>query len=919
MPSLPSGTVTFLFSDVEGSTQLLERYPEATGIALARHHDLFEEVVARHDGAIFETVGDAVYAAFSQPRDAVTAALEVQQGLRSEDWGEVGRLAVRIAIHSGPVERRGDHYFGPALFRCARLQALGYGEQTLLSAVTAQMVAAALPPGATLRDLGQHRLKDLGEPEQVFQLNHPDLRAEFPSLKSLDSHPNNLPLELSTFVGRDAEIASVSELLQGHRLVTLTGPGGIGKTRLALQVAAERFERYTDGVFLVDLAAVREPALVTLKIATTLGLREEPATPLATALHDHCRGKELLLVLDNFEHLLAAAPAVADLLSVAPALRVLVTSRAPLHIRGERTYSVPPLTSDADGSIPGSNAAAVQMFVDRAVAVRPDLAADSIDIELVSEICRRLDGLPLAIELAAARLRVLNLVSLRDRLAHRLPLLNSGDLDAPQRQQALRATIAWSEDLLSDSERQLFRQMSAFPAGSTLEGIEAVSTGPLDVDVLDGLSRLVDHSLVRGVALSDEPRYVMLETIREYALERLEADGDLEAIRERVANYLMALSERIEPALVAGGQASALGHFDEEIDNFRDALAWLQHRGDGVRLAKLSTALTRYWMRRGLPTEGRRWLSSARQLLTKPDPLAIAWLSRSEGALATDQGQLLEAVSLLREAADLFRSQGKDDSLAETLGGIANAEQMRGNFAAGIEAGTEAQALAQRIGNLRAEASATGNLALIALRQERLDDAEKGLRRATDLFRTTGDHRAVVIGLGNLASVAMKRGHTDRAKNSYEEAISAARELGDLPLEGWGLANLAEILAVSGDLDLAAAALVEGLTKLMKAEDAVAVADTLDTAGFLLSRQERWADAAFAWGASDAAHQRMAIPLTSNTETRSLIDTARMSLGTAEFDRCRRVGSEMGHEDAAQKLIDALQPVPPSPTAAGMA
>jgi predicted ATPase/class 3 adenylate cyclase len=919
MPSLPSGTVTFLFSDVEGSTQLLERHPQATRMALARHHDLFEEVVARHDGAIFETVGDAVYAAFSQPRDAVAAALEVQQELGSEDWGEVGRLAVRIAIHTGPVERLGDHYFGAALFRSARLQALGYGEQTLLSAVTTQMVAAALPLGATLLDLGQHRLKDLGEPEQVFQLNHPDLRAEFPPLKSLDAHPNNLPLQLSTFVGREAEIAALTELLQPNRLVTLTGPGGIGKTRLALQVAAESIEGYAHGVFLVDLAALREPALVELKIATTLGLREEPAVPVANALHEYCRTKELLLVLDNFEHLLAAAPAVADLLSVAPALRVLVTSRAPLRIRGERTYSVPPLASDGDSSLARSGAAAVQMFVDRALAVRPDLGPDSMNPDLVSEICQRVDGLPLAIELAAARLRVLNLESLRDRLARRLPLLNAGAVDAPQRQQTLRATIAWSEDLLSDEERRLFREMSVFPAGSTLEGVEAVFSAPRDIDVLDGLARLVDHSLVRAVTGDGEPRYMMLETIREYALERLEADADVEAIRERAADYLLTLSERIAPALVAEGQASAVGYLDEEIDNLRDALAWLHQRGDGARLAKLSTALTWYWVVRGLLTEGRRWISSARQLLTEPDPLALAWLCRSEGWLATDQGQLVEAVSLLREAAELFRSQGEDNAVASVLAGLANAEQTRGNLAAAIDAGTEAQALARRLGNLRAEASATGNLALIAIRQERLEDAEQGLQQAMELFRRIGDQRALVFGLGNLGIIAVMRGDLDKALASNEEAIRAARQLGDWHLEGWGLANLANVLGMQGEVDRAAAILVDGLAKLVQAEDADAVAGALDTAGDLLSRHERWADAAVAWGASEGAHQRIGTPLSRDSGTKSLIDESRTALGAAEFDHWFRIGSQMADQEAAQRVIDALQPIPLRPTPVGKA
>ncbi|MBA3689539.1 MAG: adenylate/guanylate cyclase domain-containing protein, partial [Chloroflexi bacterium] len=599
--TLPAGTVTFLFSDVEGSTQLLERHGEMMGEALSRHHDLFEQVVEQHQGAIFETVGDAVYAAFARPQDAVAAALNAHRALAAEDWGPIGRIAVRIAVHTGAVERRGDHYFGPALFRCARLQVLGYGEQTLLSGVTARLVGDALPQGASLRDLGRHRLKDLGEPEQVHQLVHADLRGDFPALKSLDTHPHNLPLALSSFIGREKELHALDELLDAQRLVTLIGPGGIGKTRLALQVAAEQIERHPDGVFLVDLAPLRDAALVAGTISSTLGLLEQAGQSISTTLHEHLKSRRLLLVLDNVEQLLPmAAPAVADLLATGAGLHILATSRAPLRLRGEHEYRVPPLGAGEPDQLEATPPPAVALFLERARAVRSDLVVDAKTGPLIADICERLDGLPLAIELAAARLRLLSLPALRERLAQRLPLLTAGSRDSPERQQTLRATIAWSEELLTPPQQRLFARLGAFVGTFSLEGVELVSAADSDGVVLDELSSLVEHSLVRHVDdPTGAPRYTMLETIREYAFERLEAYGEAADIRDRLAAYLVNLAEITEPRLTTAEQTEALRQLDLELDDVRAALSWLRVRGDVQQLGRLAAALARYCTHRG--------------------------------------------------------------------------------------------------------------------------------------------------------------------------------------------------------------------------------------------------------------------------------------------------------------------------------
>jgi predicted ATPase/class 3 adenylate cyclase len=578
MAELPEGTVTFLFSDVEGSARLLERHGSAMGEALAIHHRLFEEIVERHEGAVFETIGDAVYAAFSRPADAVAAALGVQRALATTDWGAIGRLAVRIAVHTGQVERRGEHYFGNALFRAARLQAIGYGEQTLLSGITATLVADALPDGASLRDLGSHRLKDLGRPERIHQLVHRSLRDAFPALKSLDAHPHNLPLQLSSFVGRERELAGVGELLDEHRLVTLRGPGGIGKTRLALQVAAERLERHQHGAWFVDLGALSDPEFVPSAIATSLGLRELSGEPLARTLAEHLATRQALLILDNMEQLLpAAGMSVTDLLAAAPELRVLVTSRVPLRVRGEQEYAVQGLSSGDPARKDSEAPPAATLFLERARGIGQDIEVDDESGPLIAEICTRCDGLPLAIELAAARLRVFSLRQLRDRLAERLELLAGGAHDLPARHRTLRSAVAWSVDLLPEAARRLFAQLGIFVGGFSLEAVEAVAITDSQSKTHELLDELLVHSLIRrldggGGDGGEEPRFAMLETIREFAAERLAELEEGELIRERHAQWLADLFQR-SLAQWPRPDHDAFTRLASDLDNLRAALA----------------------------------------------------------------------------------------------------------------------------------------------------------------------------------------------------------------------------------------------------------------------------------------------------------------------------------------------------------
>src|SRR5215218_1842439 len=525
MSSLPTGTVTFLFTDIEGSTKMWERSPQAIQAALARHDQILRRAIEERGGYVFKTVGDAFCCAFLTAPDALEAALDAQRLLLKERWDESTPLRVRMALHMGAAEERDEDYFGPPVNRVARLLSAAHGGQVLLSLPTHEMVRDQLPAGMSLAELGEHRLKDLFGPERVFQLVSPDLPSEFPPLRTLDTYRNNLPLQPTPLVGREKEVAEVCDLVRSDetRLLTLTGPGGIGKTRLALQAAADLLDVFSDGTFFTPLATLSEAALFVPAVAETVGVRETAEQPLAESLKEYLHQRRLLLLLDNFEQVLGAAPDVTELLAVAPGLKVLATSRTPLRLYGEHVYPVPPLTlPDLKRPPPLERLTqyeAVGLFVERARALKPDFKVTNDSAPAVAEICVRLDGLPLAIELAAARITMLPPKAMLQRLTSRLKLLTGGARDLPVRQRTLRGAIEWSHTLLGDGEKTLFARMAVFSGGRTLEAVEAVcdAQGDLPVDSFEGVSSLLDKSLLRQEEGPEgEPRFVMLETIHEY-------------------------------------------------------------------------------------------------------------------------------------------------------------------------------------------------------------------------------------------------------------------------------------------------------------------------------------------------------------------------------------------------------------------
>src|SRR5579864_4407160 len=505
MVDLPTGTITFLFTDIEGSTTRWEHHPEAMRTALARHDGLLRSVITSHEGYVFKMVGDAVYAAFSVPADAVSAAVAAQRAVAAEEWGEVGPLRVRIALHTGAAQSRDDDYFGQTLNRVARVLSTGYGGQVLLSAVTFELVRDSLPAGVSVQDLGEHALKDLLRPEHIFQIIVPDLPADFPALKSLSRRLHNLPVQPTPFLGRQQEVSSVCSLLSRPevRLVTLTGPGGMGKTRLSLQVAAELADTFTDGVFFVALAPVSDAEQVMTTIIQTLGMREalgqSPLALLKTVIED----KHLLLLLDNFEQVITAAVQVAELLASCPKLKIIVTSRVVLHVQAEREFALPPLSVPNPKHLPDlvtlSQYEAVALFIQRAQTVKLDFQVTNANAPAVAGICARLDGLPLAIELAAARAKFFAPQALLTRLEQGLAMLTGGARDLPARQQTLHNTLQWSYDLLTKEEQRLFRWLSVFVGGCTLEAAEAVCQidGEQGMQLLEGVTSLLDKSLLQ--------------------------------------------------------------------------------------------------------------------------------------------------------------------------------------------------------------------------------------------------------------------------------------------------------------------------------------------------------------------------------------------------------------------------------------
>jgi predicted ATPase/class 3 adenylate cyclase len=790
---LPTGTVTFLFTDLEGSTRLLEAHPAAYRAAVRRHHALLRGTVEAHGGAVFETVGDAVYAAFASPAAAVAAAVAGQRALQAEDWGEVGALRARMGLHSGEVERQGAHYFGAPLYRCARLLATAHGGQTVLSQTTYDLVRDALPAGAGLRDLGEHRLKDLQRPEHLFQLVGPGLPAAFAPLRTLDAVPHNLPLQLTSFVGRERELAEVAGLLAGGRLLTLTGAGGSGKTRLALQAAADAIERYPDGVWFVDLAPLAAGALVpdaALAAVGAPGREDGPGAPEAR-LVAHLRPWRALLLLDNCEHLLDATARLADaVLRGCPGVRVLATSRELLGLAGETAWRVPSLGLPDPDAAPGAAAleasGAGRLFAERARAAQPAFALTDANAPAVAEVCVRLDGIPLALELAAARVRVLTPEQLAARLGDRFRLLTGGGRTALRRQQTLRATVDWSHDLLAEPERALFRRVAVFPGGATggfpLEAAEAVGAGApvAAAEVLDLLTGLVDKSLVLAEARGAEERYRLLETLRQYAEERLLQAGEAAAVRDRHAAWCRDLGRAVAAGWAVGEHPMATPagrRLLDERENVRAALAWWASDPAAAPAGLELLADIGGGGAGETGSESRRWLERFLGLAPAPTT-ARARCLLALGHFLRWEHEFARAGGAAREARELFEALGDADGAAEAASHEGLVAANLGDYDRGAALIGAALARARERGDgLRVEHYAR-DLGVVALARGALLEARARIEESRALAERHGLGPLVASGLLRLAVLDRLEGDYPRARARLAALRRSAAPIG---------------------------------------------------------------------------------------------------------------------------------------------
>jgi len=877
--------------------------------ALARHDEILKGVVEGHGGFVFKMVGDACCAAFATASDALQAALVAQMAIFSEPWDDRCWVRVRMALHTGEAEERGGDYFGPPLNRVTRLLSAGHGGQTLLSLATQELVRDGLPDGTTLEDLGEWRLKDLFRPERIFQLAAPDLPQEFPPLRTLESRRNNLPLQPTPLVGREREVGEVCERLRQEevRLLTLTGPGGTGKTRLSLQAGADLLEDFEGGVFFVELAAVTDPNLFHGEVAGALGLRESGDAPLPDLLKEYLSRRELLLILDNFEQLLGAAPFARELLSAAPRVKVLVTSRIPLGVYGEHEYAVPPLSVPDPKRLPPvetlSQYEAVRLFIERAAAAKAGFAITSENAPAIAEICVRLDGLPLAIELAAARTKLLPPKALLTRLANRLKLLTGGAKDLPARQRTLRGAIEWSHDLLDEGEKTLFARLSVFAGGRTLEAIEAVcdAGGDLPIDSLDGVSSLLDKSLLRQEeGLEDEPRFVMLETIHEFAREKLEEGGDAEETRRLHAEYFLSLAEEAEPELVGPDQVEWMDRLEAEHDNLRAALSWSLEGGEVELGLRLAGTLWWFWYVRCHWKEGRRWCEEALQRGDAAPVPVRAKVLLGTGALMYKVGDHELSAQHVERSLALYRQAGDDQGAATCLDALGTLALEQGEWEMAEGLLEESLALARESGSRWGVCHALGALSDMAGMRGDLERAKALGEESLALAREMGDILTVTAVNNGLAIIAMLGGDYQRAQMLFEKYLEVTRITRVRDYEATALHNLGLLSLSRGDYARAASLFSEGLTLFEELLDSLGVTVALDALAAVAGERGDVRRAARLWGAAEALREAIGVPQPHDDKTvlEPFVEAARSRLDECAWKATWEEGRAMTKEQA---------------------
>lgn len=903
--------VTFLLTDIEGSTGLWEQSPQAMAAALARHDEIVRHALETHGGNIFKTAGDAFYSIFEDASSALAATIAAQCSLQKENWQNYGlktetSLRVRMALHTGEVQQRDSDYFGPNFNRAARILSAGHGGQILLSAASQRLVHSNLPPNTKLRDMGFRRLKDLARPEQIFQVVADGLVAEFPPLKTLDNHPTNLPAPPTSFVGREQEVTTVRDLLRQPevRLLTLTGPGGTGKTRLSIETAGGLLDEFEHGIFFVALAALSDETLMFSAIAQALSVRESPGTSIAESLKTFLRDRKLMLILDNFEQLMEAAPLVTELLAVAPGLKVLVSSREALFVYGEQEFEVPPLSLPDLENLPDlatlAQNEAVSLFVQRAKSVKFNFGLTAENAATIAQLCTRLDGLPLAIELAAVRSRqftpAIMLEQLEGALGARLDLLSQGPRDLPARQRTLRGAIDWSYQLLDETEKRLFERLGVFNGGWSATAAYAMcqdiftteikpnepaanlsTPGQIWIALWTSLNSLADKSLIHQpeneTELTDPnnqtdnqayQNFSMLETICEYATERLAQRGELAEIQRKHAVYYTELAETAEPELRGPQQVEWIKRLEAEHNNMRAALRWLlnQHELTDLEMAlRLAASLRWFWQMHNYLSEGRAWLETAfNKDVAQVSGAVQAKAFTSAGVLALRQADYAQAKNLLTQSLILLRQLDDKTGLMSTLGNLGNAEMTQNNYEQAKPYYEECLVLQREFGSKHGIALVLGNLGVVGLYEGNYADAEPFFEEALALQRELENKQEIAGMLLNLGCVMLYRGEYERGVQFFRESLEVFRELG----HQFGIIQV-----------------LEGLAGIAGA-------------------QWQSSRAAQLFGAAEALRARIGAPLSPSDQLfyQPITEMTRVLLGSEDYEKFWAAGRAMSQEQA---------------------
>ncbi len=897
----PAGPVTFLFTDIEGSTRLWEQHADAMRAALARHDAILRQTIADCKGHVFKTMGDAFCAAFANAPDALTAALSLQRALAAEAWAsEIGAIRVRAALHTGTAEARDGDYFGPTLNRVARLLAAGHGGQTLLSTATQERVRDVLPEHARLVDLGQHRLKDLLRPEHVYQLTATDLPAQFPPLRALDTRLTNLPAQSTPLIGREREVAAALGLLRKPdvRLVTLTGPGGTGKTRLSLQVAADLLDEYEHGVWFVELASITDPDLVLPAIATVLNVKDSTDQPVVEAVKEHLRNLQLLLVLDSFEQVVKAAVLVVDLLRAAPRIKILVSSREVLRVTGEHDYPVPPL--DLPDMRRRHTAAmlsryeAVALFIQRAKAAQADFEITEDNAPAIAGICVKLDGLPLAIELAAARSRVLAPQAMLERLTSRLKVLTAGARDLPARQQTMLGAIGWSYDQLNEDEQHLFWRLGAFVGGWTLEAAEEVCGEELSLDTLNGLESLLDKSLIRRTDARDV-RFSMLEVIREFAAEKLAESGEAETVRKRHLTHILAFAQRAGSEADGEHEAEWRTRVRDESDNIRAAVGWALADRKPETVVQIASSIWPYWDMFGWMDEMHAWMVHSASAELPPAPRAAAL--RLQGLFTSDSS---EKKACWETALLLYRALGDQDGIGRCINNLGILARSAGDYAAAGSLFRESLHTAQASGDTLNTLSPLVNLALNALFQSDFARSQAYLDQHQTAVQTVGSVSGLAENKRLRGYVALRQGQYPLARKLLQEALETARSGDDAPLLARCYVHLGYLALREDSPAEAYTLLADGLRGFHEFGVNEGIQLALRGLAALAGAQRQPERAARLFGAAEALRERigMVLPPVERSEYEEYVAAVRTAMDEHDFTAAWAEGRVMSLDQA---------------------